>query len=86
MPVRKFRSVEEMSDELGDEPWLPVGPDLWRALGNLEALAARTTNHHFPPGVYRHRSIEEAQAQRERWQAENVRRYQARLAIAAKQQ
>jgi hypothetical protein len=49
MPVRKFRSVEEME-----------GP-------------------HFPPGVYRHRSIEAMNAHQEEWDAANFAAHRARV-------
>ena len=66
MPVRKFRSVEAM-----DEPrWHPPGsPELLAAIRRVWDFAARTNPRTFPPGVYRHRSIEEAFAQRLRWEA-----------------
>lgn len=80
MPIKKFRSVEEMSQPV----WLPVGPALWEAMTYVGEIGARTVGHQFPPGVYRHRCIEDAQALRQRWEDENVRRYQERLASALK--
>jgi hypothetical protein len=72
MPVRKFRSVEEMGDEL----WRPAGsPELARAIARVWRFAARTTARSFPPGVYKHRSIEEAQLQRELWEERAFRAY-----------
>jgi hypothetical protein len=64
MPVRKIRDLQEMEDSLWREP----GPDLWRAIEEVWAFAARTCPRHFPPGVYRHRSLEDAQRQREQWE------------------
>lgn len=75
MPVKKFRSVEEMSEP----QWLPIGPALWEAMAYLSEMAERTVGHRFPPGVYKHRSIEDAQNLRLRWEDENVRRYHERL-------
>lgn len=73
MPVRKFRSVAEMSGP----DWLPVGPALWRALDHLHAIAEATSRPRFPPGVYKHRRIEDAQRLCEAWRAANAQRLQA---------
>jgi len=65
MPVRKFRDVSEMEDT----PWREPGdPELFRAIAGVWDFAARTCPRNFPPGVYRHRSIEEAKALREKWE------------------
>jgi hypothetical protein len=70
MPVRKFRSVQEMEDSL----WRPPGePALWRAIESVWDFAARTCPRKFPPGVYKHRDIEEAQRLREQWEELNFR-------------
>ena len=74
MPVRKFRSLEEMEDALWREP----GPSLWQAIRRIWDFARRTTRLRFPPGVYRHRSVEDAKALRERWDEENFRAYHGR--------
>lgn len=64
MPVRKFRRVEDMTPP----PWrTPGDPALHRAIGLVLNTAARMTPLRFPPGVYRHRSIEEMDAQQEIW-------------------
>ena len=65
MPVRKFRDVSEMEDTLWREPG---DPELFRAIAGVWDFAARTCPRRFPPGVYRHRSIEEAKALREKWE------------------
>jgi len=64
MPWRKVRSLQEMEDTL----WRDPGPELWRAIARVWDFAARTCTRRFPPGVYKHRSIEEAQALREQWE------------------
>ena len=66
MPVRKFRSVEEMNTPARE----PADPHLAAAIADVWALGDRIFPRRFPPGVYKHRSIEEANAQRERWLAE----------------
>lgn len=69
MPVFKFRSVEEMNTP----HWRKPGDaDLYRAMAGLWDLGARTQRRRFPPGVHRHRSIEELDAAVERWQQEHV--------------
>lgn len=66
MPVRKFRSVEEMP-EAG---WMdPDDPGLIDAIRECWALAAKLSPIRFPPGVYKRRSIEELNAATEAWEA-----------------
>ncbi len=61
MPVRKFRSVSEMDDARW---FLPNDPALFRAIAQCWDLARRCCPQRLPPGVYRYRTIEEAQAAR----------------------
>jgi hypothetical protein len=70
MPVRKFRSVEEMERPHWREPG---DPSLYRTMARLWAFGQRTAAYRFPPGVYRHRSVEELNAQTAVWSAERVR-------------
>jgi len=57
-----------------DSVWREPGdPGLWRAIERVRRFAAETCPLRFPPGVYRHRSIEEAKQQRERWDEANFR-------------
>ena len=65
MPVRKFRGVEEIEEGLWREP---NDPALWRAIAAVWTFAERTVPRRFPPGVYRHRSIADAERLREEWQ------------------
>ncbi len=78
MPVRRFRNVEEMNQA----EWLTPGSAALSAVlrANWE-LAERTVRPRFPPGVYRHRSIEDAKRLRTAWEAENLARYRARLGL-----
>ncbi len=69
MPVRRFRSVHDMPDEVLREPGTP---ELAAAIRRVWDFAARTCRRRFPPGVYRYRSLEEARRQRDRWQEEAV--------------
>jgi hypothetical protein len=76
MPVRKFRDVSEMKDV-----WYEPGdPTLFRALQNIWAFARLVCAPTFPPGVYKHRSVVEMNAQTEQWQEANFRAFQARRA------
>lgn len=66
MPVRKFRGPQvEMEDSLWHEP---SSPGLWRAIAAVWSFAAQTCPRRFPPGVYRHRTIEDANLQRDLWE------------------
>jgi hypothetical protein len=70
MPVRKFRSIEEAKSR---QRWLVTGdpsiPDkmryLWRLAGAFGPLC-------IPRGVRKYRSVEEADADRDRWEQERV--------------
>ena len=64
MPIRKFRSVEDMKIPR----WRAAGdPELMRAIANLWELGRRTGTRRYPPGVHRHVSIEEMQRVQESW-------------------
>ncbi len=65
MGVRKFRDVSEMEDVLWREPG---DPELLSAIASTWDFAARTLPRHFPPGVYRHRSVEEAKGLKDKWE------------------
>lgn len=75
MPVRKFRDISEMEDNLWRKPGDPA---LFRAIESVWDFAERTCPMRFPPGVYKHRSIEEAQALAEIWRQENFKEFQKR--------
>ena len=76
MPVRKFRSIEEME---GNTWRSPGDPELYRAIRDTWDFAQRTLQPHFPPGVYKHRSIEEAEELRQEWEKANFEAYRARI-------
>jgi hypothetical protein len=72
MPVRKYRTIEEMN---ADEIWAPrLDPDNWRKVLSLTAFAYRALPWRFPPGVHKYRSIEDANRAREQWEEEATRR------------
>ncbi len=62
MPVRKFRSVEEMPSP---PPGRPLDPENLRQTFRLIGLLYRLRPWRFKPGVYKYRSLEEAKAGRE---------------------
>jgi hypothetical protein len=82
VPVRKFRSLQEMEDSLSREPG---ALDLLRAIASVWSFAARTCPRRFPPGVYRHRTIEDAECRRELWEEENFRLFWARRRLDPRQ-
>ena len=78
MPVRKFRDVSEME---GATWRTPGDPELFRAIAEVWSFAARTVPRYFPPGVYKHRSIEEAEALRAKWEEADFRRLWERRGV-----
>jgi len=75
MTVRSYRHVGEMDDLSWREP---DDPGLIAAIRATWDLARRTTEPHFPPGVYKHSSIEAAEALREIWERANFEAFHAR--------
>jgi hypothetical protein len=75
MPVRKFRDVSEMEDSL----WYERGdPELPRAISRVWNFSARICPLQFPRGVHRYRSIDDANADQERWEEANFRAFHER--------
>jgi hypothetical protein len=65
MPVRKYRSVEEMPEAIVGRP---LDPQNLRRACELSAAATRLAPRRFPPGVHRYRSLDQAWEQRELWE------------------
>ncbi len=65
MPVRKYRSVAEMNQPVWYEPG---SPELMRAIRRIWSFAEQSGRRRFPPGVYKHRSIEDLNEQTRKWQ------------------
>jgi len=78
MPVKKIRDLQEMEDSLWREPG---SPELLQAIDAVQRFAARTFPRYFPLGVYRYRSIEEAERQREIWEEADFRALWARRGV-----
>lgn len=71
MPVRKFRRVEDIP-----APWLQIGdPSLSGAIAGVWDFGQRIGAPRFPPGVYRHRSLEEMNRLDEKWAKTNFDRF-----------
>ena len=77
MGVVKFRSIEEMNDYY-DRRWLRTGdPKVIRQicyLWELSEALVQPVGLCIPRGVRKYRSIEEANADRDRWETERVQR------------
>ena len=69
MGVKKSRSIQKAHGEVWREP----GPALWKTIAAVWDFASRTAGYRVPPGVYKHRSIEDAQRLRDQWEEANVR-------------
>jgi hypothetical protein len=80
MPVRKFRSLQELEDAVWRSPGDPA---LFRVIEETWSFSDILCPQEFPPGVYRHRSVQEAQELRERWEEANFRRFVARKSRSA---
>ncbi len=76
MPIRKFRSVEEMNGYRWYEPGDPV---LFRAIRRVWELGYRTIRPRFPAGVHKHRTLASKNALQESWADANFSAYQQRL-------
>jgi hypothetical protein len=79
MPIRKFRSLQAMEDSLWREPGDPA---LWNSIRQVWEFAERTCPRRFPPGVHKHRSIEQAQALRDLWEERDFRDFWRRQRAA----
>ena len=71
MPIQKFRSVEEMPRV---PPCETLDAACLRRIAKLWARDAAVSPRIYPRGVFKFRSLEEAQAAWERVTEENVRR------------
>jgi hypothetical protein len=66
MPVRKYRSVEDMEDTF----WIPPGTPahrqaVQRVIASVSFFAGQ---RNLPHGVFKFRSVDEASLQREAWE------------------
>jgi hypothetical protein len=76
MGVKKFRDISEMKRVR----FRPGSPELFAAWRHAWAVSARICPLSFPPGVYKHRSIEDAEKLRRRWERANFLAHRERMA------
>lgn len=76
MPIKKYRSIEEMDRDRSDL-WCEPGPRGFRRMAELWKRSAQINPRKYPKGVFKFRSIEEAQADRQRLLIEHVRQLEA---------
>lgn len=75
MPVRKFRSVAEMPPPPLREPGTQA---LFDAVAGHWRTGALMADLRFPPGVYRHGSVDSLNARTDAWEAERIERVRQR--------
>lgn len=77
MPIRKFRTIEEMN-AADSELWC-AEPDAayYQRVRKLWETSARLNPRTYPRGVFKFRTQEEAQAQRDQLLAEHIRQTRA---------
>ncbi len=76
MSVKKFRDISEVEQPVHE----PGSPQLYEVIRYVWGLSDVVCPLRFPEGVFRHRSIEDAEALREQWEEDNFRAHRARLA------
>ena len=74
MPVKKYRDVSEIEQV----EYEPGSARLFAVIRYVWGLADRICPLRFPEGVFKHRTIEDAEALRERWEDDNFRAHQER--------
>lgn len=75
MPVRKMKHLPEHDESV----WLdPADPRLIQTIVAVWERSRRLCPPCFPPGVYKHRSIEEANRLTELWERQAIERAQRR--------
>lgn len=75
MPVRKFRSVADMPPPPLREPGTQA---LFDAVAGHWRAGALMADLRFPPGVYRHASVESLNARTDAWEVERIERLRRR--------
>jgi hypothetical protein len=80
MPVRRFRSVEDMNAALWRQPG---DPELYRTMAALWAFGRRTRPRKYPPGIHRHASVEYMDRAQQAWAEQHATSQRARRAQAS---
>jgi len=71
MPVQKYRSIEDMP-----EIWFKPGdPRLYIAIAAVWDFGQRWLAPHYPPGVYKHRTMEDKNRLDEEWAVLNFQAF-----------
>jgi SNF2 family DNA or RNA helicase len=79
MTVRRYRTLDEMNRDIRlVAPGDPSIPRRMQELWQLSEQLLGEVGTCVPRGVRKYRSVEEANADREQWERERVRRLQAR--------
>lgn len=79
MPIKKFRDISEMEDVWHE----PGSPELFAVIRHVWSLSDRICPLRFPPGVHKHRTIEDAEALRDTWEEANFLAHQERMKTSA---
>lgn len=77
MPVLKFRSIYAL--KAATERRRRSQPVDWRAVAQLLAMADAGSPRRLVPGVYKHRTVADWNAQTDAWEQEAVERAKARV-------
>lgn len=76
MPIKKYRDVSEIEEV----HYTPGSQRLFDVIRHVWGLTDRICPLRFPEGVFKHRTLEDAEALREQWEVANFQAHQARLA------
>lgn len=71
MPWIRFRTFEDAERALHVRE---RGPDLWKRIASLWEFSARLSPPRYPAGLYRYRTLDDAQRERQRWAVEQAAR------------
>ncbi len=77
MPVKKFRDIADVQEPVHE----PGSPELFEVIRYVWGLADVICPLRFPEGVFKHRSIEDAESLREQWEDANFRAHRARMSV-----
>jgi len=69
MPVKRFRDVSQIEEPVHE----PGTRRLYEVIRYVWGLSDRICPQRFPEGVFKHRSIADAEALREQWEDANFR-------------
>jgi hypothetical protein len=69
VPVKRFRDISLMTEPRHE----PGSAELYEVIRHVWGLSDQIFPLRFPPGVYKHRSIEDAEKLRAQWEEANFR-------------